>query len=332
MDFNALAEKFRQSDSIAIFGHMNPDGDSIGAMLAMAHILENHFGKKNIRLLSRDGVPPFLRFLPGSDRIVSCAGEPAGEKADLSLLVDCGSTRRVGEGMSQHVENAKAIAVIDHHATNSGFGDVNITDPDASSTCEIICRFASEIGVKIEATLATHLYTGIMYDTGRFIHSNTTPEVFQHCAGLVAAGADPSGIAINVYSKRSLSHLRLLGYVLDNFRTEENDTIAYIVTSREKFNELGASHDDNEGVVEEIGKYAGCEVHISFMELDGGLIRVSMRSVGNVNVGKICKKLGGGGHDFAAGIRIKDTLENAVESVLEETRDEVRRLGLADEG
>ena len=326
MDFDKLIKKFEESDSVAVFGHMNPDGDSIGAVLAMAWILENHFNVGEVKLLSRDRVPRFLEFLPGSDRVTPCAEEPPGAAVDLSLLVDCGDAKRVGRGMEKHINNASSIAVIDHHSTNSGFGDINCTDPHASSTCEIICRLADAAGVDKSPDLATYLYTGIMFDTGRFIHSNTTPEVFQHCARLVAAGADPAYIATSVYSNRSISHLRLLGYVLSSFETDADTAIAYIVTSREKFKSLGATEEDNEGVVEKLGSYADCEVHISFMELEGGVVRVSMRSKGRLNVGNICKHFGGGGHDFAAGIRIEDTLENVRDKVIAETKTRLAEL------
>lgn len=319
MDFKALEEKLKSNHSFSIFGHMNPDGDSIGAMLSMAHILRNHFGKNDVRVFSRDGVPGFLKFMPEADGI-STDRERAMEKVDLVLLLDCGTAKRVGDELAGCVEKAEHVAVVDHHATNTGFGELNLTDPDASSTCEILYRFVKEIGVNIDATLAIQLYTGIMYDTGRFIHSNTTPAVFEICSDLVSRGADPAEIAMNVYSARTLSHQRLMGYVMSNFKTAEGGAIAYCAMTRKQFEELGAVDEDNEGVVEQMGGYAGCEVHATFMELADGRVRVSMRSKGRVNVGKICKKFDGGGHDLAAGIRFRKPLDEVVEEVIAETQ------------
>lgn len=325
MDFSPLIEKIKQSETFAVYGHINPDGDSAGAILSMLHILKNHFGKEKATGYSRDAFPKFLEFLPGADGIVS--GKPAENDApDLAILVDCGSAKRIGDELAAHLNSAKCIAVIDHHATNSGFGDFNYTNPGASSTCEVICRFAEAAGVDIDKQLASFLYTGIMYDTGRFIHSNTTPEVFRDCSMLVAKGAEPANIAEQVFNRRSISHLKLLGFALNNFQTEENGAIAYMAVRDADMKKLGAAQEDNEGVVEAMGGYDECEVHILFTELPDGKVRVSMRSKGRVVVGKICEKFGGGGHDFAAGIRFVEPIEDVVKKVVEETRVHLRSI------
>lgn len=319
MDFSPLINKIQQCETFAVYGHINPDGDSAGAILSMLYILKNHFGKTSAVGYSRDPLPNFLKFLPGSENIMS--GKPSDNMApDLAILVDCGTAKRIGEELADHLQSAKSIAVIDHHATNNGFGDFNYTNSSASSTCEVICRFVEATGAEMSQELATCLYTGIMYDTGRFIHSNTTPEVFSDCARLVEHGAEPSRIAEQVFNRRSHAHLKLLGYVLSNFETSENGAIAYMAVRDADMRRLNAAQEDNEGVVEAMGCYDECEVHIMFSELPDGKVRVSMRSKGRVVVGKICEKFGGGGHDFAAGIRFNEPIEVVVKKVVEETR------------
>lgn len=328
MDFKALYNTFAGNDSFAVFGHINPDGDSIGATLAIAMILEK-MGKRDIRLYSRDGVPGFLKFLPGADRIMDKEHADGAQAAKLAILVDCGGPKRIGDELVPLLESCAEIAVIDHHATNSGFGGLCVVDPGASSTCEIITLFALETEIEIDPKLAICLYTGIMYDTGRFIHSNTTSTVFQLCADLVKRGAEPGRIATEIFGMRSLAHLRLLGHALNHIQTSENNAISWAVVERKTYRELGAENEDAEGIVELLGAYRDCEVHISFSQSEDGLTsRVSMRSSGRVNVGRICAKFGGGGHDFAAGIRSNEPLDALVPRVIEETRAALIELGI----
>jgi len=325
MDFESLCKMLTAAESIVVFGHMNPDGDSIGATLAAGIILEK-MGKRNVRLYSRDGIPDFLKFLPGAGRLLDRNAAAGAPPAQLALLVDCGGPKRIGDEFISLFNSCGKTAVIDHHATNSGFGDLNITDPDASSTCEIITLFAIESGIHIDTPLAECLYTGIMYDTGRFMHPNTSSKVFHLCAELVQHGADPGRIATEVFRNRSIAYLRLLGYALDNLKTEENGAICWTVIERRIFHKLNAKDEDSEGIVEKLGAYRGCEAHIVFGQTDDGRTRVSMRSTGRVNVGAICAKLGGGGHDFAAGLRSKDPLEVVIPRVLAETRAVIKEL------
>ncbi|HOX27614.1 MAG TPA: bifunctional oligoribonuclease/PAP phosphatase NrnA [bacterium] len=323
-DFGSLLKAMKEAESISVFGHINPDGDSIGAILALNIYLRN-IGKTDIRLYSRDGSPGFLKFLPGSE-LIRVTENPETPPAELAVLVDCGGPRRAGEEMIPLIKAAKVCAVVDHHATNGGFGDIDIIDPRASSTCEILTRILEESGERMTPDLATCLYTGIMFDTGRFIHSNTTPDVFRACADLISAGANPSKIATSVYKHRSPAHLRMLGYALNNMKTAEDGAISWTVVERSVYDQLGAVDEDTEGIVEQIGAYSGCEAHIFFSQSTDGRTRVSMRSTGRVNVGKICEKFGGGGHDFAAGMRSKDPLNNIVERVITETVKALKKL------
>ncbi len=320
LDFDALDELFAKAESVSVFCHINADGDAIGAMLAMELILKNHYKKNDVKLFSRDGVPEFMKFLPGAENIYDAKNAPVAADVDVALLVDCGTAKRIGREFSGHLEKAGKIAVVDHHVTDGGFGDLNLTDPDASSACEVVYRFAESIAAVIDPDTATYLYAGIMYDTGRFIHSNTTPEVFRICAELVAAGAKPGEIAENVFNNRALSHLKLLGYSLSNMEITGDGKIAYLLIPRTIYDELGATDEDNEGIVEQLGAYRECEVHTTITETADGRTRVSMRSTGRINVGSICAELGGGGHVFAAGARSDDPLEEVARRVLEKTR------------
>ncbi|HOO56574.1 MAG TPA: bifunctional oligoribonuclease/PAP phosphatase NrnA [bacterium] len=321
MNFKELHDKLVSYDNYSIFGHMNPDGDSIGAIIAMYRILKG-LGK-NAVMYSRDGVPDYFRFLPDTDKIIGIE-QAGGLNVDTALLVDCGGPKRTGDEFVPALEGANAVFVIDHHATNSGFGDLSIVDPEASSTCEIIARYAEHSGLEIDPETATCLYCGIMYDTGRFLHSNTTYGVMRLASEMVRQGADPRNVAFNVYNRRSQAHLRLLGHVLDNMQTTADGRICWAVVERKIYDELGARDEDAEGIVEMLGSYNGCEVHATFSQTSNLKSRASMRSAGRVNIGRICAAFGGGGHDFAAGIRSGLPLNELAEKVIAEVLKAVR--------
>ena len=324
MDFKSLKKILSEPKSFSVFGHINPDGDSIGALLS-TRIIALSLGAKDIKLYSRGGVPDDFMFLPGAGLIEKKAADGA-PPADVAILVDCGGPKRIGDELLPLLKSSPFVVVIDHHVTNGGFGNLNIIDSNAASTCEILAKFieAENIGMPLE--LAQCLYTGIMYDTGRFLHSNTTPEVFRICADLVARGANPHEIAVNVFNRRRFERLKLLGYSLVNMKTAEDNAVSWSVADRKTYEELGAEDEDSDGIVETLGAYKGCEAHISFSESKDGRARVSMRSSGRIDVGAICAKFGGGGHKFAAGIRMDGPLSLVEQKVVAEVCAAARAL------
>ena len=315
-DFAPIRQCLEENSSIYIFCHINPDADCTGAMIAMQRILTKSFGKKDVVMCSLDYVPKNLRFLKGASNINTLNMVDPAAKPDLALLVDCGLPTRVGKEFGPILERAGAIAVIDHHANNTGGGNINFIDSNASSTCEIIFRFCESIGITPDLDTATALYTGLMHDTGRFMHTNTNPEVFRIASKLVELGADPAAIATSVYNDRPVSHLKLLGYALANMKTHRDGEVAYAVLPREIFEPIGATGEDTEGIVEAIGAYDGCRANFSITITAEGLARVSMRSRVGLSVGKICEKFGGGGHAYAAGFRSRAAADTVVEMVL----------------
>jgi bifunctional oligoribonuclease and PAP phosphatase NrnA len=313
LPFDELLKIIRENASFALFGHINPDGDSISAVLAFRIGLEQ-LGKRSVAMFSEDGVPRYFRWLPGADEMRSAAD--GVEPVDVAVLLDCGTRKRAGESFFPFLDKARTTVNIDHHVSNAGYCDLNIIDGAASSTCEVLYHFFQFAGVEITRSLAQLLYTGIMYDTGRFKHSNTTPEVFNVCARLVALGADPSSIATRVYDHRGMAYLKMLGYTLGNMHTTPDNRIAWIAVDRATYRRLGAVDEDTEGIVEMLGAYEECEVHMFFSEAEDGRSRASMRSRGRVSVNDICAKFQGGGHRFAAGFRSRDPLEKVVDEAV----------------
>lgn len=314
--FDELSGLLRQGGSFALFGHINPDGDSIGALLAFARILRG-MGKK-VWTFSPNPAPAFLKFLPGAEGIVTDA--PKDLEPDVAVVLDCGGEKRAGEELVPLLKRAGKKINIDHHVSNEAFGDINIVDSDATSTCEIIFRFAKREGIPIDADTAACLYTGIMYDTGRFKHPSTTPEAFRVSSELVTLGAQPSEIAVKVYDGRSLAHLRLLGAALSNMKVEEDGGLIWSAVSKEQLEETGAANEDAEGVVDVLGSMDGCEVFLFITSLPDGRVRVSLRSKGVVDVSAIARDNGGGGHRSAAGFRSKKPMEEVAGMVVGQCR------------
>ena len=324
MDFHELTSLIQTHQSFALFCHINPDGDCIGAVLAMYQVLKK-MGKQ-VYPISFHGVPSFLRFLPHADEIIP--GDKAKDlTAEVAIILDCGDEKRVGEELIPVLRRAAKRISIDHHISNNfSFADLNYVDPHASSASELIFRFLQQENSPLNSDIATCLYTGIMYDTGRFKHPTTTPQVFQVCSELVAAGADPSQIAIQVYDGRSVAHLRLLGYSLSNIHIEENNALAWAVIERDRVEAMGAKDEDFDGVVEMLGAHEGCEIHIIFSAGTDSRVRVSMRSKGNVDVSRIASKFGGGGHRAAAGLRLSKPMAEVIDMVLNECRERLSEM------
>ncbi|MFH1538667.1 MAG: bifunctional oligoribonuclease/PAP phosphatase NrnA [bacterium] len=319
--FKKLSEMIRRAGTFALFGHINPDGDSVGAILAFSRILRG-MGKE-VRLFSPQPAPAFLRFLPGAGEIETEA--PKDLDVDLAVALDCGGENRAGKELVPALKRAGGRVNIDHHASNEAFGDINIVDPDATSTCEIIFRFAKHEGAPIDEQTATCLYTGIMYDTGRFKHPTTTPEAFRICSELVDAGAKPSEIAVKVFDGRSLAHLKLLGAALSNMKVEEGGGLVWSAVSKEQFGEMEATSEDAEGVVDVLGSMDGCEVFMFITGLPDGKVRVSLRAKGAVDVSAISAENGGGGHRSAAGFRSTKPIGEVIEKVVGQCVESLRK-------
>ncbi|MEW6201560.1 MAG: bifunctional oligoribonuclease/PAP phosphatase NrnA [bacterium] len=329
MDFSELSALIRSYNSFGLFCHINPDGDCVGAVLAMYHFLKG-LGR-SVYAVSCHGAPSFFRFLPGADEVIS-AEKARQLTVEVAVTLDCGDEKRVGDELIPALRRAARRVNIDHHiSNNSDFADLNYVDPHASSTCEIIYRFFEQEKFNITPDIAACLYTGIMFDTGRFKYATTTPEVFRVCSALVAAGADPGAIAVRVYDQRSLPHLHLLGYALSNLRTDEDGALLWSVIEQQQMKEMKVTDEDFDGVVEVLGAYRKSEVYILFSATDNGRVRVNLRSKGGVDVSGVAVKFGGGGHRCAAGLRSKKPMAELIESVLNECRARLREWGGAGE-
>jgi phosphoesterase RecJ-like protein len=290
--------------------HIDPDGDAIGSAFAFAMAIEA-LGK-DATVYLRDKVPYRYEFLPAPARVVRTV--PEG-KYDAVFILDCGSLFRVGTGHDR-IGAMGPVVNIDHHDTNDHFGTIDLVDPGASSTGEIIYRILKALGVKVSTEMAVNLYTAVFTDTGSLRYDNTSLEAFRICEEMVKAGVNPSRVAMMVYENHPKERFLLLGEVLCTLTTHD-DGVAMARVTAEMFERTGTNREFTDGFVEFIKEIRGVEVAVLMREIDKQHHKISMRGKGTVDVAAVCNAFGGGGHHNAAGCRIEGTMEEAQAKLLQ---------------
>jgi len=319
----AVAAALRGHASYAIIGHVDPDLDALGSVLALGWGLER-LGKR-VHVLSPDPVRPEWRFLPGADRIQVPPPVPA---AEALVVLDC-DVSRTGP-VAATAEQFAHVYNLDHHVTNVAGGTVRYIDPGAAATGEIVYRVLVEHwGLRLDAAAATCLYAALMTDTGSFRYSNTQAGTLGVAGALVEAGARPDEIATLVYEQASWSSLQLLARALATLERTPEGRVAWITVTREMLAAVGARYDDADGLVQYPRMVKGVEVAIIFRELPDGGTRVGLRSKGAVDVSRIAAALGGGGHPRAAGCTLSLPVAAARERVLAAVQEAMAAAGAA---
>jgi bifunctional oligoribonuclease and PAP phosphatase NrnA len=311
----------RAAERVTTICHENPDGDTLGAAIAIA-IAAERLGKQ-AEVVSGDPPPAFLAFLP---RIAQVRRAPALEP-DLAVVVDAGDLARTGSVAVEHADwLARArIANIDHHVSNPSFGQANWVDPDAAATCEMVARLLPELGVLLDAELATALLAGIVQDTHTFAHPNATPRTLRVAADLVEAGADLSAINRAVYADKPYSTLALWGMMLAGIGQRCDGRIVFASMTAAMLREVGESPTASEGFVDLLASTKAADVTVLFKEVDDASTRVSVRTTERADAVAITSAFGGGGHSRAAGCTVTAPLDEARERVLAECERELVR-------
>jgi len=305
------AQAIRDSQTIVLACHVNPDGDALGSLLGLALALLP-LGK-TVTCLSEDGVPDILAFLPGAAMVRQSTETPA---FDLALVVDSGDLPRVGASIQPIVGRARRVVDIDHHVTAGAFGDIRVLNSRAASTAEIVYALLQTMGVPITADIATCLFTGIITDTGSFRFQNVTPNTLRVAAELLEAGAPPAHISENVFDNRTFAATRLLGAALAAMQQTPDGKIVWTHVTAADFQTLGARDADTEGIVSYVRGVRGADAGILFREMADGQIRVSLRSREGLDVSQIAARYGGGGHRMASGCTLPGPLAEAEQTVL----------------
>jgi phosphoesterase RecJ-like protein len=304
-----------RSHKAFLIAHTDPDGDTVGSVLALAYALRK-MGKE-CSLACSDPIPDLLSFLPG----VGEFGTPQVTDHDLIVAVDASDPGRLGRTYEHVLDMDLPVLNIDHHITNTGFGTVNLVRSDAAATAEIIFDLVSIWKVEMDQVLASYLLTGIVTDTRSFSTSNTTPRALEVSSELVAAGASLTDINEQYYKRKGVETLRLWGQMLN--RMQLDDSLVWSVSTLEMREGCRAESDDGDGIVNLLASVRDAVAAIVFKEKEGDQIEISIRSRPGVDISSVAVYFGGGGHPQAAGALVNGTLEQVVPCVLSKAREVV---------
>ena len=294
-----ILEGIGHSKTICVAGHVRPDGDCVGSLLGLALALQGQ-GKKVV-CWNEDRLPQKLAFLD----LRNLMQPPSpGHRFDCVIATDSASFERLGK-VGKCVQNRKRLINIDHHASNTRYGDLNWISAREPSTGELIFRLLGAAGWPISPPIADCLFTAVSTDTGSFQYPSTRPSTYHVAAELVKRGANLARICNEVYQSYPLSRVRLLKHVYNHFRLTHDDQIAWLRLKKSDFARTGADTADAEGLIDHIRAIEPVVVACVFEELEPELTRVSLRSKSErVNVNDIASRFGGGGHPAAAGARV----------------------------
>ena len=303
-----ILEEITKANSIVILTHENPDGDAVGTALALYNALKQYGKNPDIIIPEYSKV---FEFLPGIDDIKK---ESNVEKYDLAISVDC-ATIKMLNGFANYFESAKMKIDIDHHGTNTMYGDINFVNPVAPACAQILITILDYIGMEITKDIGSCILTGIITDTGGFKYSGVTAETFEFVAWLLNKGVNVSKIYRQVLQVKTKANFELHRIASDRIEFLEDGKIAFTYITEEDEQKVGAQNGDHEGIVEVGRDVEGVEVSIFVRQTDKGC-KVSLRSNDYVNVSDVCLMFGGGGHQKAAGALIQGSIEQVKEKLL----------------
>jgi len=283
-----------------VISHVRPDGDAYGSTLGLA--LSLRAMGRDVQVVNADGLSPLFEFLPGSNGLTATLpGAPEPDR--LIIAVDCADAKRLGAVFDQWQRAPDGN--IDHHVSNPGYAKLNLIDADSPATAQVLHEIITALKWPLTAEVAANLYVGIMTDTGNFRYRQTTAHTFEVAARLVEAGADPTDLAEACYQSFRAERLLLIGEVFKAIHFSSRNRVAWFCLTPEMYARSGAIPDETEGLIEYLQAVKTVEVAFLLESLPDGLTRASMRSRGKVDVQRICREFGGGGHRLAAGLRTK---------------------------
>lgn len=323
----AIQDALDQAQNVLVITHIAPDGDAIGSLTGMGLILRQ-LGK-NSTLACDDPVPEYLHFL----ECVSTIRRPemgkggAGESFDLVIGVDCGDEERMGQSLAQLGATRPPILNIDHHITNTRFGQINLIDETATSTAEILYDLCVAFGWTLTPAIARSLLTGIVTDTLGFRIVGVTPQTIQAASALMGAGADLAAITMQALNLKPLSTLRMYQVGLSNMQFQGGllwTTVSYVEQAT-----AGYTQANSAGLVSMLGNTTEAAFGVVMMEMADGRVNVGFRCRPPWNVAELATSLGGGGHALAAGCTIPGPLAKAEKLIVSRSLAEIQQQAAA---
>lgn len=311
-----IIEKVKNSKSVLILTHEDPDGDAIGSSLGLMHGLRKLNKNVSVLILNPDKTYSFLSGYSEIKQEIENSSD-----YDLCISLDCSDIERLGVG-KKYFEEINNTIVIDHHITNQNYGDINYVNAIASSTCQNIIVILAALNISLNKEMGECIYTGMLTDTGGFRY-NIQPETFEFAAMLLETGIDVAKIYRIVFDLTTEKKTKLLGRALNRIEILEDGKIAYTYITEEDMNEFQNDSGDHENIVNFGRNIEGVEVSIFIREKDGKY-KISLRSNEYVDVSRISAKYAGGGHVRAAGFELNMSLEQSKQTVISEVKQNLK--------
>ncbi len=288
-----IAQKLLSYDEITIISHIRPDGDTLGSAYALYHALKFH--NKKVQVVCETEISPRYRFL--SEQKSNIANDCFGK----IVCVDIAAVDMAGQKYSKFAENADIV--IDHHETNTGFGKLNLINPDAAACGEIMLEVVKQL-CPINKCIAECLYTAISTDTGCFVYANTTANTHKVASELLNYGVDIEKLNKWLFRTKSKAAFEIEKHALESLEYFYNDKIVCMLIPLDIIKKLNATEDDLEGIASIPGQISGVIATATFRQTSEDSFKLSVRTNGQVHAGEVCKKFGGGGHKMAAGCNL----------------------------
>ncbi|GAA5126551.1 DHH family phosphoesterase [Luteolibacter yonseiensis] len=320
-----IGEVLRDHQSFVLISHVRPDGDAIGSQLALGFSLMA--AGKSVRLINEDGLPDNLAFMSGSDKIELPPAEPLD--VEVAIALDTAAKPRLGDNALHAASKAKIWLNIDHHKSNPSYGDLNFIDSSSPATGQILYQIITQLDLPLPAETRDAIYVAVSTDTGSFQYPSTTAKTYEMAADLIHRGLNVGTLNSQTYDNHPYRRVELMRALLNTLELSADGLVANWELRDQTRIDLALLPEDSEGLIDIIRAIRGVQLAVFFEELEGGKIRVSMRSKDKrLDVCRIALEFGGGGHALAAGIRMTGPLEEAKALVLAAIRRHIEAAGL----
>lgn len=327
---NQVSQAVLKCSTLLLTSHESPDCDALGSMLALGSGLSS-IGKK-VEMYSSGKVPGYLNFLPGWEKVITDPSILEEERYDLIVLLDCADVYRPGKVFGEFVAGLreKKLIIIDHHFTNNGGGDLSLIDHNAACTGVLVYKLLRQCNVEISKEIANCLLSTIIGDTGSFRYSNTNSEAFKISGDLLETGADLTMVSRSIYENEPLRKIKLISEAISTLEVDDTSKVASIYVDESMYKKTGTTKEDTEGIVNIARSINGVSVGVFFKQdcenssVNTPSWRVSLRSKYDVDVSRIARTFGGGGHVKAAGLSIEGSIKSVKNRVLQSVKEAVR--------
>jgi phosphoesterase RecJ-like protein len=311
-DLAIAAALISAADQVALACHVAPDGDALGSMLALHHVLLAG-GRDSVAGFAGTQVTgPHYRELPGLDLLTDPLQYPA--EPEVMVTLDCGSLGRLGD-FAINAKAAKELVVVDHHVSNTRYGSIHLVDPSAAASAVVVARLIDALGLPLNREAAVCLYAGLVCDTGRFQYESTGTEAFDLARRLLEFDVPIARLNRVLFEEHRLAYLRLVGDVLSRAELVADKGIIWAAVTEADLAKYDVTLEETEGLIDFLRQAKEADVSFVLKEAEGH-VRVSLRSLGHVDVSAVAALFGGGGHRYAAGFTTTDPVPQVVETIL----------------